>query len=326
MKLAIRFADKIIGALVILALGILVFVIIMLGSSQRWFARDYQYKAYFNSAAGLSTNMPVLYKGFTIGRIKTIKLLDNDAVEVGFTIFDSYYDRVREGSLVEILRNPIGLGNQFLFSPGKGLNQVPEGGTIPTVNSEEGKRLIDMALSERPEGEDSIGNIVNTVATVLADLQEAVKGSDQTSLGRTFGGVETTVTGLSAIPAEIEQTLNMINSQLKPILSQLDDLTKALSKPEGTVMSILDSEGPVYKDLVKTLDGIAGTVQNLEKTIGFIPSQIPQLTVIISDVNVMLNTIQDLLISLTNNPILKGGIPEHKETQAGGTRPRDIEF
>jgi phospholipid/cholesterol/gamma-HCH transport system substrate-binding protein len=326
MRLAIRFADKIIGGLIILALGMLVFVIIMLGSSQRWFARDFQYKAYFNSAAGISTNMPVLYKGFTIGRIKTVELLENDAVEVVFTIFDEYNERVTEGSLVEIQRSPIGLGNQFLFSPGKGTEPIPGGGTIPTASSEEGKRLLDMGLSRKVEVDDSINNIVNNVNAVVEELQEAIKGNDRTNLGRIFGGVETTVTGISGIPAEIEETVHQFNTQLKPILTDLKELTNSIRKPDGTVMSILDSEGQVYKDLVKTLDGLAGTMQGLEKTIEFIPSQIPQLAIIISDVNAMLNTVQDLLISLTNNPLLKDGIPDRKETQVGGTQSRDAGF
>ena len=324
MKLAIRFADKIIGVLVILALGILVFVIVMLGSSQRWFARDARYKTYFSSASGISPNMPVLYKGFTIGRVKTIQLSEDDEVEVVFTVFDNYSDRVKQGSLVEMLSSP--LGNQFLFFPGKGNDLIPAGGAIPTANSDAGKQLIALGLSEKPDGEDSIANIINSVNTLLTELTEAIEGSDKTSLGRSLGSLETTITGLSGVPDGIFQTLDFITSQLQPIFTQLDEVTAALSKPDGTVMAVLDAQGPVYQDLVKTLDGVTGTVQSLEKTIAFVPSQLPQLGAIISDVNVMLKTVQDLLISLTNNPILKGGIPERKETQAGGTRPRDIEF
>ena len=122
MKLMIRFADQIVGAFIILALGALIFVIFMLGSSQRWFSRDYNFKTYFTSASGLSQNMPIQYKGFTIGHVKSINLADDDRVEVEFTIFDTYIERVKNGSLVEVSVSPLAAlgGNQFLFYPGLG--------------------------------------------------------------------------------------------------------------------------------------------------------------------------------------------------------------
>ena len=107
MKFTIRFADQIVGVFIILALGIVIFAIFMLGSSQRWFSRDYYFRTYFPSATGLSQNMAVQYKGFTIGHVKSIKLDANDQVEVRFTVFDTYIDRVRHGSMVDVSTSPL---------------------------------------------------------------------------------------------------------------------------------------------------------------------------------------------------------------------------
>ena len=348
MKLSIRFADQIVGAFIILALGILIFVIFMLGSSQRWFAKDYLYKTYLNSGGGVSQNMPVQYKGFTIGRVKSIKLSGDDRVEVSFTIFDIYNDRVKEGSMVEVLESPIGLGNQFLFYPGLGTEQIPEEGVIPVVNSPEARRLIAAGLAVLPERDDGINNIMNRVNSVLAtldttlvdidttlvDIQEAVKGTNGTSLGRTLGNVESATSGLSnmsrTLPADITRTLDQVKDtldqvvvDLDPILNNLQDFTDKLSDPSGSVMSILDSEGPLYTDLIASLDSISGTLRNLERTSRFLPSQ---FTSVLSSVHGTLQSAQDVLIALTNNPLLKKGVPVHTETYPGGARPRDLEF
>ncbi|MCL2879817.1 MAG: MlaD family protein [Treponema sp.] len=332
MKFSIRYADQIIGALIILALGILVFVIFMLGSSQRWFSRDYQYKTYFTSAAGLSPNMPVQYKGFTIGHVKSIRLSEDDRVEVVFTIFDTYNDRVVTGPLVELIISPIGAlgGSQFMFYPGIGTELVAEGGVIPEVNSYEGRQLEAQRLTARPVTDDSIGRIITQVSTVLDSLntvlteaQDAFAGSTSSSLGRTMGGLETAVTTL---PASIEKTLNDIMENLNPILANLNEVSASLSNSDGTVMSILDSQGPVYRDLTNSLHSVSGTLNNLEKISAFIPSQLPQLAGILSDLNSALKSAQDVLISLTNNPLLKGGIPEYKESKTGGIHSRDMEF
>lgn len=339
MKFSIRFADQIVGALIILALGMLIFVIFMLGSSQRWFSRDYYYKSYFPSAIGLSQNMAVQYKGFTIGHVKSIKLVD-DHVEVRFTIFDTYIDRVREGSIVEVIVSPIGAlgGNQFLFYPGTGMEQIPEGTAIPIANSPEGRRLLAVGLANRPEQDDNINNIINSVGTtitglnsLIAEVQEALfTGTDKTSLGRTMGGVEAAATGLQKmaekLPDDLENTIAGIMVELEPLLKNLRQFSDEIADPDGTVAAILDTEGDVYQELLKSLNALSGNLENLETTTGFIPSQLPQFGLILSDLHGALQTFEDVLVSLTNNPLLKKGIPEHNESKTGGVHTRNMEF
>jgi phospholipid/cholesterol/gamma-HCH transport system substrate-binding protein len=336
MKFAIRFADQIVGALIIVALGIVVFVIFMLGSSQRWFSRDYQYKTYFSSATGLSKNMNIQYKGFTIGKVKTFDLSEDDRVEVHFIIFDTYKDRVRFGSLVEILINPIGLGNQFMFYSGTGA-EVPEGETIPAVNSSDGKRMLASGQAILPDRDDTINIIMNRVNTVLdtlngtlMDVQEAFVGTERTALGRAMTDVEMAASGLNVmsqqLPTSLDEMVSGIMSELGPILANLNALTTKLADPQGSVMSVLDAEGDIYTDLLASLDAISGTLRNLERTSEFIPSQLPQVAALISDLHTTLKTAEDVLTSLTNNPLLKRGIPERRETRTGGARPRDLDF
>ncbi|MDR0315342.1 MAG: MlaD family protein [Treponema sp.] len=327
MKFAIRYADKIVGVFIILAVGIIIFVVLMLGSSQRWFSRDYNFKTYFNSADGLGQNMAVQYKGFTIGRVKTVKLAEDDRVEVHFTIFDTYIDRVKEGSLVDIQVSPIGLGNKFVFYPGRGRELIKEWEIIPTINSPEAKQLLADGLVVLPENDDGISNLMNQVGTLLttlnialADVQEAIEGSDRISLGRTLGNVEILTQTLSG---NIDHILDEIIAQLNPILENLSALSTDLASPDGTVMSILDSEGPVYADLTSSLNAVSGILLNLEKTSGFIPAQLP---VLLTELHSVLKQVDDVLVSVSNNPLLKGGVPEHKETPAGGMHSRDLEF
>ncbi|MDR1587641.1 MAG: MlaD family protein [Treponema sp.] len=337
MKFSIRFADQIVGVLIILALSALVFVIFMLGSSQRWFSRDYHFKTYFNSASGLSQNMPIQYKGFTIGHVKSFDLSEDDRVEVRFTIFDTYVDRVKHGSLVEILVSPIGLGNQFMFYSGAGPDVVAEGETIPAVNSSEGKRLLASGQALLPERNDSINNMMNQANTLLAtlngvltDVDEAFKGTSQTTVGRTLGNVELAAAGLELmsrkLPDDLDLMVTGIMSQLQPILSDLNELSKSLADPNGTVMAILDSDGEVYTDLVISLNAISGALQNIKQVSDFIPPQLPQLAALLFDLQSALESAEDVLVALTNNPLLKGGVPERKESPTGGARPRDLEF
>jgi phospholipid/cholesterol/gamma-HCH transport system substrate-binding protein len=327
MKFSIRFADQIVGTLVILALAILVFVIFMLGKSQRWFAHDPQYVTYFNSASGISNNMAIQYKGFTIGHVKKISLTDEDKVEVILSIFEEHSERVRKGSLVEVSISPIGLGNTFIFYPGKG-TPLGEGEVIPEVNSADAKKL-DSGMVDRPESNDGINSIIGQVPSILNEVDTLLKtinialsgseGASELTLGQTMYNLESTLAGLSTL----SQTLR---EQLSPVLDNLKALTDELSDPSGTVMTVLGSEGSLATDLSAAIKSLAGIIENLDKTSEFLPAQLPQIGVMLGNVNGMLRTAQDVLTSVANNPLLKSGIPEHRETGPGAASPRDINF
>lgn len=344
MKFRIRFADKIVGFFVIVVVGALVFVVILIGGKQRWFAQDPTYKTYFSSANGLGENMAISYKGFPIGNVKSFALTDDDQVEVVFSIYKEYSGRVKEGSLVELNVSPIGLGNSFVFYPGLGDELLAEDSFIPTVSSPEGQTYIQLKISSALERNDSITNILSQLEeitknlnVVLLDVQTAFEGTDQTSLGRTLGGFEATISGVSALPATLDDVLGGVNdmlasmqiqlnetlANLQPILTDVNALTGKLNEPDGLVYSALDTDGPIYTGLVKTLDSISATIKNLEDTTKLLPRQLPG---ILLEVRNALESVNDLLISLENNPLLKNGIPAQVETQSSGANPRDVEF
>jgi len=322
MKFSIRYADQVVGTLVILALAMLVFVFFMLGRSQRWFNNDLEYKTYFASAQGLSLNMAIQYKGFTIGNVKRIALSEDDRVEVNFTIFEEYTQRVRQGSLVEIQVSPIGLGSSFIFHSGLGQELILEGMLIPAVNSAEARELVALGLVRRSETTDSINTIMNQVNVLLDTLNTSLagtEGAEDLLLGQIMGNLERTIVGITDI-------LVSVSGQLNPILGNLEDLTDQLIEPSGTVMSLLDGGGVFYTNLEQVIISLAGIIESLDKTAEFLPSQLPQLGIIISQLNVTLNTVQDVLIAVANNPLLRGGIPQRVETGPGGASPRDLQF
>jgi len=299
MKFSIRFADQIVGILVILALAILVFVVFMLGKNQRWFVNDSQYKTYFSSASGISRNMPIQHRGFTIGHVKSFTLSDDDRVVIIFTIFQEYAHRVTEGSVVEVQESPIGLGSSFIFYPGRGTEVIPEGNVIPEVNSPEAKPYMARGLTDIPKTNDSIGNIVNQVNSILETVNQALVGANgENTVGQIVGNVE-------GITREL-------NEQLKPLIANLESFTAQISDPKGSL-----NEG---------IKSLAGIIENLNKTSEFIPAQLPQIAVAINELNIVLRQVQDVLTSVANNPLLKGGIPEQNETGPTGASPRDQKF
>jgi len=341
MKFKIRFADQIVGLFIILAIASLTFIIIMLGRAQRWFAKDTSFKTEFVSASGLGQNMPVLYKGFTIGNVSSFGLNENDQVEVVFLIYEQYRDRVKYGTMVEKMENPLGLGNQFLLHPGNGKDLVEEGGFIPAVGSAMANTFIRQGLADPPRHDDSISvllsranSILDSANVLLAGVTEAmIDGSDETVIGQMLGSLNRTLADVESLPDMLNTTVDSVMTMLdetlgaiNPVLADLNVITSMAASPDGTIAAVLDSNGDVYQSLAGALVSLSGIIGELEQVAAFVPRQLPQIAGMLTDLHVTLRTAEDVLQALTNNPLLRGGIPERIETQSSGTSPRDIRF
>lgn len=339
MKFKIRFADQIVGVLILAALLALIFVIFMLGSKQRWFAKDQLYTSLFDSANGLSKNMDVQYKGFTVGKVRSFELTDSDQVKVEFYIYEDYLSRVKEGSLVEVVS---GLGSQFLFHPGRGTRRLDEGSLVPNIDSPQGQAYVQAGMAHIISGSDSISNLIaranilldprqdgglfSLIAqanAVLADadrllvqIGDAAQGTDETVLGRTLLDVEKTMSGVAV---NLETSLNSILADVQKILGEL-------SADGGLVYKILDGDGSVYTSLEASLYAVSGILLDLEKVTTLLPAQVPQIVGLITELRGTLQVAEDVLISLTNNPLLRKGIPERVHTESSGTSSRGITF
>ncbi|MDR1804119.1 MAG: MlaD family protein [Treponema sp.] len=342
MKLKILSTDQIVGLVIILALASLAFVIVMLGQAQRWFSKDMDFNTVLPSATGLSKNMAVQYRGFTIGNVKDFYLNDDNNVEVIFTINEEYTDRVRQGSIVELQAGIVSLlGNSFLFHPGREDQQLlAEGTFIPIKGSAQANEYIRQRIATVSESEDSISNLMNQINSLLggvnlliADLN-ADLGPDEahtTDIGKLIGGISTTVNDIPQIlDSTIDGVLNPVLAELRPLLSHIDDLLVTLNEPGG-IITMLDSDGAL-NETIDSLPGLIGSlndaiaplpglIENLNNSTASLPSQLP---VVLTQLRTVLRSVDDVLVGLANNPLLRGGVPERPVTQTTG--PRDIRF
>jgi phospholipid/cholesterol/gamma-HCH transport system substrate-binding protein len=285
--------------------------------------------------------MPVQYKGFTIGNVKSFDLTEDDKVEVSFTIYDTYLDRVREGSLVEIRVNPIGIGGgQFLFHPGIYPDPL-DGDFIPSVNSDEGRESLEKGLVLIPVQDDSVTVIITRVNTLLQNingvvtqLRDAFRGTDtKTSLGQTMAGVEGAARGASALVESADKSLRpslanieQITDDIRSVIGDLKIVTEELANPDSLVLTALDTDGAIYTNIEKSLKALSGTLESVESTAAVFPTQMSQVAALISDLRSALEAAEDVIVALRNNPLLKNGIPNRVQPRTGGTSPRDVAF
>lgn len=262
MKFRIKYADQVVGAFVILAFVALGFILVTVGSKQRWFARDYQFYSRFPSGAGISVGTAILLKGFQIGRIDAISLNAKNEAEVGFVVYDTFIDKVKANSLLELVTSPIGLGSQLLFHPGKGETAAPERSFIPSFDTIEGKRLVDTGLVDRPPKDDTITRLLSNVNPLIENVNATV-----VQLERTLAQVNGALAGTGSGP--VAETLNEVAATMVGVNRLVDEVNRvaAVSGPRvDTLTAEIERSVPeLLHRLEETTASVAATTANLEK-------------------------------------------------------------
>jgi phospholipid/cholesterol/gamma-HCH transport system substrate-binding protein len=364
MKLRIRYADQVVGAFVLIAFTMLAFILVAVGSQQRWFARDYRFESRLTSTAGIMPGSPILLAGFQVGRISSISLNDNNEAEVSFVIYDTFVDKVRENSILELVTSPVGLGSQLLFQPGKSARVLPEHSFIPSLDTPEGRRLVEQGLVDRPPKDDTITQLLSNVSPLLenvngtvielekllSQVNGAVGGQSEGPVAEAMLDAAKAVAGINTLIAELNRTMAAISPNIDTIVTDMAATTGSLSvigknfektsaamadptglvpkllDPKGSLKTLLDDNGVLFGRVDNSLASIEGTLDNLQGATAALAEQMPQITATIEEARKAIVSAQDVMEGLKNNPLLRGGIPERVEPQSAPTSLRTTDF
>ena len=275
MKFKIRFADQIVGIFVLAAIAAVVAVLVLIGVNQRWFAKNYTFRSEFASAAGLSVGMPISLKGFEIGKIAQISLNEHNNVDVRFQIEDTYYDRVKPDSVLELTSSPIGLGVTLKFHSGKNaLSPEPEGSFIPSLDSEEGQRLVAEGKVDIPRDADVIGSVIAKLNPILDETRLTIGELRKTAvsvnqaLNGGGGPMGTMVSDLSRTPGKVNAAVDDINTKVNTVLDKvavISDNVNAITVQTRGVIGDLSTNLDAISQNLKEMTGSLKNTQGLAK-------------------------------------------------------------
>lgn len=303
MKFRIKYADQVVGFLSIFAIAALVFIIFLIGSTQKWFVPKHNYYTVIPSAS-ITEGKAITYKGFEIGKIKNLLLNDDDQVTVNFYISDEYVDKVTENSIIEISVSPIGLGSSVIFYPGNSKTLQKEDTLIPEKSSKEAKALIKEKKVSIVEQTDSINTIISTATSLLGDVDQLVKQLNLALEGSEDTPLTTTLT------------------ELNRILANVADIT---SSAEGLIPRLLEDENSrgAIAEMLSKLNLTMGDLNGISASLN---NDMPGIAILISQLQTLLNQAQDVMEGLKNNPLIKNGISTKPEKENATPKLREDNF
>lgn len=354
MKFRIKYADRLVGLFLIVALGVLMVILGLAGANQRWFVRDYHFYSILDSAAAAAPGTDIFMRGFKMGKIEKVSLDSDNKVHARFVLFDDYRRLMRTDSVIEIVTSPIGLGTQILFHPGKNDRLLTEGAFVPEAGSAEGQALIEAGKVDIPKKDDTItrllagvnplienaGKTVANLNKTVVEINKALTGEGSSPVARIVSGAAGTVEGIDRVVGQANTTIANVDGEVKGLVTKLDDLASNLSHvssnlaslsdglsdpkglvpklldPKGSIKTLLDDNNRLYDNLAASVSNVEQAVSGLSKLTNSLNAEVPGIAATILDIRGTVKDVQDVLTSLKNNPLLKGGVPTRTEQPA----------
>ncbi len=215
----IQWSQLKVGALVLTAVGILIFLVfLMSGSTGGPFARKLMLRTYFSNAGGLKKGAPVTLEGVTIGNVTSIRVVPARSpkpVEVTMRIGENYAPFLHADSTTVIAQAGV-LGDSYVDITSKTAMGPP-----PPDNSE-----------LRSVNAPSIQEVVNTSEAALENINVLM------------GKVGVFVDTLNSTKGTAGKLVNdpQLYNKLTQVTNNLESITRSISKGQGSLGKLIKDD------------------------------------------------------------------------------------
>jgi phospholipid/cholesterol/gamma-HCH transport system substrate-binding protein len=289
--------EKIVGVFLTVVILVIIAVIVIIGREQRWFEKQKIYSTKFFRGEGLSPGMSVGIKGIQIGEVKTVYLNEDNWIEVTFSVYEEYADRIRKDSVVRINAPLIGSKMLEIIPGGKDMPVLETGSLIWSKDSDEGNRIL--MERKREEKPDEITRIINNVELLTYNLS-----SDEGNLNQTLDLMKELLSQLTSEEGSLHKTL-----------SSMENITTSISDSEGSLGKFMDDNYELYNSVIALMDKLNIIMQDFQEVSKTVADSSPEIKAAIERSNVTMDEATGLIMTLQDNFFVKG-FSSRKEAEA----------
>lgn len=252
--------------LLINVIGVVSYILIKKGI----FEKRYSYHLITYTAEAFTVGMPVKVSGFAVGRVDEIKLQDNGAVKLTFSVDKENRKWLAKDSLL-MIRRPL-LGSTYIILYSAIGNPILEEGTL--LDNIVSNDINDLVQKLEPIV-IKIGNIVNSIDKITtyiskddSELMQIVKNIEKFS--STLAQNKSLLTSLTGDSESTDSFIKSINK----LYSLINNFTKVGSNLNKTSVDINKDVMPLLKEFIQELNGIAKDIDGKLKSLDSVVNKI----------------------------------------------------
>ena len=214
-----------------------------------FFTTTNKYVVYYENVDGLTISNPVIVNGFSIGRVKSIDLIQGETNRELKVVIDVRDDIPVGDSTIAILTSDGLLGGKaIVLKLGKSKTLYKTGDVLEGTT----ERSITEELEMRAKP------VLNTLDTALHNFSHLIEPTDKESIHNMLKNMEAASLQLKLMSIENRRTFNKMGSQMNALMASFQETEKRISP-------LLDKMG-IFTDSLNTLH-LANTIEDVESAI-----------------------------------------------------------
>ncbi|MCX7882010.1 MAG: MlaD family protein [Brevinematales bacterium] len=313
MPFTFKSAQKAVAVFIFLGLFFLLTVTILILRGSDVLQQKVRYYTILNEAYGLTSGMPVKYKGITVGKIKKLALTPDRKVSLDFYILKEYKELIQENTVLKVQSSLLGAASLILVLPQVDSQLLPPESLVLSMDMPKGQEVLQLVAQQQPSKDDLTAKVKDVLDGVL-ELKPTIQGI-LLNLQSTTGELNLIVRGLRTGESTVTSDRVLASlANLETITKNLKEITTLLRSENNTVGALLQDKKQLYTRLESILASVDKSLQSLSVVSGKLegtPDDVKQLTSLLKDnlieLRSVLQSLRNLLGSSSSSPSLKQG-------------------
>lgn len=275
-----------------------------------WFSSKVSFQTVINSAEGLHSGTQVQMAGLRVGSVTDVELVSADEVKVQFEVLEKFHKRIREDSVVMVVR-PFIIGDKVVdVTIGtEGLKMISAGSKIASIETYD---LMDLVSGRK------LGPFMDSLEDVMGNLKVLIKAFSDRE--RTENIVQIfdellpffkNMNNMSYGVSEVTNTLNK-HQRFELMVQNLSELTRELAVIMPEFKKQVPNMGGQFAQLINNLATLTEEFKKLTPAISAVAPKLPEASLRALE---MLDEMVVTLKAMQKSFMLSGNVNEVREEE-----------
>jgi phospholipid/cholesterol/gamma-HCH transport system substrate-binding protein len=311
--------EELVGFFLIITIVLGIAGVVFVGKGKDWFKEHVVYRTSFEEGYYIKPGSRVKLFKIDIGKVESVRLTEENRVDVKMKILAEYAHKIREDSIAKV-ESPTFIGSEYIsITPGSpDKPAIPPGGLIASVRKESisdyvkqfeldkkskaltiiledlGKLVAD--LSDNKKG---IPALMNNANQMLFSLKDSEKGIPKTianlndfmeKFNDPRGDFSIMLKNFSALSMRMEAIVD----NLEKTLVNINQISTQIAHGEGSAGKLLMND-ELYRSLNSAIGRMDLVLQDLKETTSRLPILVERVDKSLKDIDPLLKNFSDSL-------------------------------
>ncbi len=267
-RLSYTAQEQLVGTFVLIAVGLLVWLLITSQKTQNLFEEEITLYATMSSIEAVNKDTDVIISGLNIGAVTDVNIDEANHVIITMSILKKYQKLIRTDSSAELLNFKFALLGKSVIEISVGSPQLPIIEDGSTITIKESFNLVQLVSQFEP--------VLGTLQDSIERMNEILNAIDPDQVGSNVSNLESISSDLKAISRQIQQgkglagnaifneamkddfvtsaeNLKDITQQTKIIIEQTKILLTSLQKQVDEIPELTEKVKPLLDEANKTI-------------------------------------------------------------------------